>query len=226
MRADQMYHSIPRMALLNGERFDGDVAVLDGNTSLTFREVAERMTVVGQALLAEGVGPGDRVAVWAPNSAEWITIALGILGTGARLVPLNTRFKGSEAAYVLQKTGARTLFCANGFLGFDYLAMLREADPSVPALADTILLGDRTDGPPRRSPRRGPSTSSSRARPAPTGQSSARGWNRSARRTRATSSSRRARPAIPRGSCSGTEPACGATRPTTGVPISGAATGS
>jgi acyl-CoA synthetase (AMP-forming)/AMP-acid ligase II len=154
MRADQKYHSIPRMALLNGERFGGELAVLDGDTALTFRDVAERMTVVGQALLAEGVGPGDRVAVWAPNSAEWITIALGILGTGARLVPLNTRFKGSEAAYVLQKTGARMMFCANGFLGFNYLAMLREADPSVPALADTILLADRTDAPPPEEPAR------------------------------------------------------------------------
>jgi len=130
------------MALVNAQRFSGDLAILDGDRALTFDDVAEGMLTVGQALLANGVVPGDPVAVWAPNSADWVTTALGILATGARLVPINTRFKGSEAAYVLRTTGARTLFCANGFLGFDYLAMLREADPSLPALSDAVLLGD------------------------------------------------------------------------------------
>jgi len=141
-RADLIYRSIPRMALVNAQRFSREPAILEGGGAFTFDEVAEGMLAVGQALVANGVAPGDRIAVWAPNSADWVTTALGILATGARLVPINTRFKGSEAAYVLRKTGSRKLFCANGFLGFDYLAMLRDADPSLPALSDTVLFGD------------------------------------------------------------------------------------
>ena len=59
--------------------------------------------------MADGVGPGDRVAIWAPNCAEWMLAALGALRAGAVLVPLNTRFKGAEAAYILRASGATTL---------------------------------------------------------------------------------------------------------------------
>jgi acyl-CoA synthetase (AMP-forming)/AMP-acid ligase II len=87
------------------------------------------------------------VALWAPNSAAWITTALGILSIGARLVPLNTRFKGQEAAYILSQCRARTLIAVDGFLGLHYVDMLREADASAPALADTVILdGPRVDG--------------------------------------------------------------------------------
>jgi len=134
------------MALMNADRFGDDVAILDGDQTLTFRDVADRLLVVGRALVARGVGPGDRVALWAPNSAAWITTALGVLAVGARLVPLNTRFKGAEAAYILGKSQARTLFCANGFLGFDHVEMLRATDPAVRALRDTVLLGGEAEG--------------------------------------------------------------------------------
>ena len=134
------YRSIPRMALRSAERFGDGIAVLDGSVSMSFRELGDRMVEVGRSLVAGGVRPGDRVALWAPNSAAWISAALGIHAAGAWLVPLNTRFKGEEAAYVLAKTQARTLICADGFLGADYVGMLRRADPSVPALADTVIL--------------------------------------------------------------------------------------
>ena len=83
------------------------------------------------AAIATGVHPGDRVAIWAPNMAEWIVAALGLVGAGAALVPLNTRFKGPEAAYVLTRSRARALFTVRGFLGIDYPAMLEDED--VPA---------------------------------------------------------------------------------------------
>ena len=54
-----------------------------------------------RALLASGIERGDRVAVWAPNSVEWIVAALGITTAGGVLVPINTRFRGAEAAYIL-----------------------------------------------------------------------------------------------------------------------------
>ena len=77
--------------------------------------------------MANGIERGDRVAIWAPNCAEWVVAALGAVGAGAVLVPLNTRFKGAEAAYMLRQSGARMLFTVGGFLGTDYPAMLDEA---------------------------------------------------------------------------------------------------
>jgi acyl-CoA synthetase (AMP-forming)/AMP-acid ligase II len=147
MRADLEFRSIPRMALVNADRFGDDLAVIDGDTRLSFRDVGDQMLTVGRALVASGIERGDRVALWAPNSAAWITTALGILATGARLVPLNTRFKGGEAAFVLRQCGATGLFCVDGFLGLHYLEMLRAADPSVPALERVVHLdGGPLDG--------------------------------------------------------------------------------
>jgi HIP---CoA ligase len=68
------------------------------------------------------------VAIWAPNCAEWMLAALGALRAGAVLVPLNTRFKGGEAAYILRSSAATTLVTVRGFLGFDYPAMLEGED--------------------------------------------------------------------------------------------------
>ena len=63
-----------------------------------------------------------------------------LLGAGAVLVPLNTRFKGPEAAYVLRASRARALFTVRGFLGIDYPAMLEDED--VPDLERIVLLDD------------------------------------------------------------------------------------
>ena len=67
------------------------------------------------------------VAVRAPNTLDWIVSALGAVSAGAVLVPLNTRFKGAEAAYVLDRSRARLLFVTGTFLGTSYVASLRRA---------------------------------------------------------------------------------------------------
>ena len=100
--------------------------------------------------MAAGVGAGERAAIWAPNCAEWMLAALGLLRAGAVLVPLNTRFKGGEAAYIIRDAGASTLVTVRGFLGADYPAMLEGQDTG--DLARIVLLRDdgRGAGRPRR----------------------------------------------------------------------------
>src|SRR5262249_48115756 len=65
---------------------------------------------------------------------------LGILATGAWLVPLNTRLKGEEAAFILGKTDAHLLFAPQEFLGTDYVGSLRVAAPDLRALEHTVDL--------------------------------------------------------------------------------------
>ena len=87
----------------------------------------------GHTVVAAGIEPGDRVAIWAPNSAEWVIALLGLFEAGAVLVPINTRFKGDEAADIL--AGARRacpLVTVTDFLGTDYLALLDGADAELP----------------------------------------------------------------------------------------------
>ncbi|MFA3878015.1 AMP-binding protein [Streptomyces sp. MMCC 100] len=139
MRHDQEYASIPNAIRRAADRFGDAAAVIDGTHRWSFRELAERMTRAVRAALALGIGPGDRVGLCAPNSAEWIVAALGVQGAGGIVVPLNTRFKPAELAYVLRASAAKALFAAD-FLGTDYVAELRRAAPDVPALHSTISL--------------------------------------------------------------------------------------
>jgi acyl-CoA synthetase (AMP-forming)/AMP-acid ligase II len=94
---------------------------------LSYRELDERVTAVAAALVAQGVAPADRVAIWAPNTYQWVLAALGALSAGATLVPVSTRFTGPEALDVISRSGARALFVAGDFLGVDRLAALRAA---------------------------------------------------------------------------------------------------
>jgi acyl-CoA synthetase (AMP-forming)/AMP-acid ligase II len=111
---------------------------------LSYRELGERVTTVAAALIAEGVAPGDRVALWAPNDHHWVLAALGALSAGATLVPVSTRFTGPEALDVISRSGARALFVAGDFLGVDRLGALRAAAAEVGGAAG--LDGPNLDG--------------------------------------------------------------------------------
>ncbi|MGQ4332992.1 FadD3 family acyl-CoA ligase [Streptomyces hayashii] len=140
MRHDLEFLSIPHVVRVAARRFGDAPALVDGDLRLTFRELEDRMIEAVRSALALGIGPGDRVGLCAPNSAEWIVAALGIQGAGGVVVPLNTRFKAAEISYILRKSGAKALYAAASFLGTDYIADLRTADPELPALHNTLAL--------------------------------------------------------------------------------------
>lgn len=139
-RADLTWGTIPRLVDDGAIRFGEAEALVDGETRLSFAALAEAVDRYARGCLADGVGPGERVAIWAPNCAEWMLAALGALRAGAVLVPMNTRFKGAEASYLLRASGATTLFTVRGFLGVDYPALLTGED--VGDLHRTVLLRD------------------------------------------------------------------------------------
>ena len=113
--------------------------VVDGDRRLTYTQLRAAARDFGAALVASGVAPGDRVAIWAFNSAEWVIAALGLWHAGAVLVPVNTRFKGAEAGDILQRSGARVLVTVTDFLGTDYVALVRDAGIDLPDLATTVV---------------------------------------------------------------------------------------
>ncbi len=127
------------MATAVAERLGDHLAVVDGDTRITYSELNERALTFAAALVEAGVEPGDTVSIWAPNSVEWITSVLGIFKAGAVLVPINTRFKGSEAADILKRSRARALVTVTDFLGADYVGMLRGSGVELPDL-NTIVI--------------------------------------------------------------------------------------
>ena len=125
-------------------RFGDDEALVDGTIRLSFRDLAERVDLVARALVGSGIEPGERVAVWAPNSAAWVVASFAIYTVGAVLVPLNTRYRGEEAGLVLRTSRARLLFAVTDLLGADLVALLADV-PGLEALEEIVVL----DGPPR-----------------------------------------------------------------------------
>ena len=141
VRGDLLWHSIPAMARAAGSRFGADEAVVDGETRLSFAQLWALAHRAGRAFIAAGVSPGDRVAIWCPNCVEWIIALLGLQSAGAALVPLNTRYKGGEAAEVLRRSRTKIVCTVTGFLGNDYVGMLAEYD--LPDLRSVIILRGR-----------------------------------------------------------------------------------
>ncbi len=142
MRADLEHRNVGRLVAAAAERFATTFAVRDGDVAITYADLGVLVRQAAAGYVAVGVVPGDRVAVWAPNSARWVVAALGVLSAGGVLVPMNTRYRGDEASYVLQRSGARILVCAQGFLGTDHLGLLAASDaPAVPV----VTIGDAHD---------------------------------------------------------------------------------
>lgn len=129
--------TIPALIQDAAERFGSQTFLEDADLSLSFAEFAEQAHQIAGALMSLGVNKGDRVAVWAPNCPEWVVAAIGAQVAGAVLVTLNTRYKGSEAAYILRESRAKVLFSVGQFLDTDYPAQL--ADEDLPSLENIVV---------------------------------------------------------------------------------------
>nr|BFE38651.1 FadD3 family acyl-CoA ligase [Actinomadura rugatobispora] len=114
------WDTIPEMVLSAADRFGDAEAVVDGPLRLGFAELADRVRAAAGAFAAAGIRKGDRGAVWAPNSAEWIIAAFGLQTAGGVLVPVNTRYRAEEAGEVIRRSGARAVLVQKGFLGLDF----------------------------------------------------------------------------------------------------------
>jgi acyl-CoA synthetase (AMP-forming)/AMP-acid ligase II len=126
-RADLRFGTTSRLLTDTAHRLGGAEALVEADMRLTYAQLDKAVSVVAAASIGAGLVKGDRVALWAPNSALWVIAALGLQRAGGVLVPLNTRFLGEEAAFILQKSQAKLLFTTTDFLGRDYPASLAEA---------------------------------------------------------------------------------------------------
>jgi acyl-CoA synthetase (AMP-forming)/AMP-acid ligase II len=146
IRYDEELVSIPHAARVAAGRYPDAEALVDGDVRLTFAEVEAAMLDSVRAMIALGIRKGMRVGLWAPNSARWVLAALGIQGAGGIIVPINTRFKGAEAAFVLHRSGASALVTVTDFLGNDYLGMVRRAAPELDALQRVVVASGEASG--------------------------------------------------------------------------------
>lgn len=131
--------TIPGLAVVAARLWPSAEAVVDGEERLSFAELRQRMLECAAAFVAAGLKKGERVAIWAPNSATWIVACLGLQAAGGVLVPLNTRFKADEAGVILARSSAVMAVAAEEFLEARYADVVERLD--LPAMRRVIRPG-------------------------------------------------------------------------------------
>lgn len=144
---------------LTRERHGDEPALIHNDRTRTWAEVAADVDTLSAALVARGIERGAKVAVWLPNVPEWTILWLAIANVGAAVVPLNTRYKPEEVAYVLRQSESSMLVTLPGMLGIDFGAMVTHLlgpdawamgkvdHPDFPHLKHVVRLAPAESGP-------------------------------------------------------------------------------
>jgi len=97
----------------------------------SFAELSASIDDAARGLMVLGVEPGEKVSLWMVNRPEFIQTTYAVIKIGAVLIPVNTRFRTEDVAYVLGQSDSTTLVISERSGPIDYVAMLREAVPSL-----------------------------------------------------------------------------------------------
>ena len=133
-------------------RHGGREGLVFQDQRFTFAEMAAEIDRAAKALMAQGVGTGDHVALWLNNSADWIFISFALAKIGAVQVPINTRFRTADLEYVVRQSDSTVLITHDQSGPIDYLDMVRQVialpetgaeinDANFPEMRQVIILG-------------------------------------------------------------------------------------
>ena len=137
--------TIPAVLDRIADQFSDHDALITDDRRLTFAELRTEVRRAAAAMIDLGVGAGDRVAIWSPNTWHWVVACLATHYAGGVVVPLNTRYTASEATDILARTGAPLLVAMGEFLGADKAAELdRDALPALRHIVRVPI--DKDDG--------------------------------------------------------------------------------
>ena len=114
-------------------------AVVFGDLRLSYADFKRETDRVAKGLVAIGVQPGERVALWLTNRPEWLYLMFAIAKVGACIVPLNTRYRTDDVAYTVTQSRSATLITMDRSGPIDYQGMLLESMPQVYSNGDGTL---------------------------------------------------------------------------------------
>jgi len=108
----------------------------------TYPDFARVCDEAARGLIALGVAPGDRVGIWATNSAQWAISQFAAAKIGAILVNVNPAYRTSELAYALRQSGVSVLLLQSTYKSSEYLDMLEEVRPELADLRCAVTVDD------------------------------------------------------------------------------------
>ncbi|RSM44186.1 AMP-binding protein [Amycolatopsis balhimycina DSM 5908] len=141
---------VPLLGDTIGDNFDRTVAADPDREALvevptgrrwTYAQLGDEVDALALGLLEAGVAKGDRVGIWAPNTAEWTLLQYATAKIGAILVTINPSYRTHELEYVLKQAGISVLVSAREFKTSDYAGMIEEVRGNCAELRSVVLIG-------------------------------------------------------------------------------------
>ncbi|OGL20918.1 MAG: hypothetical protein A3K12_17715 [Candidatus Rokubacteria bacterium RIFCSPLOWO2_12_FULL_71_19] len=120
--------------------------LVDGRHRVTYGELKARVDRVAAKLGALGIGRGDVVTIQLPNCVEFAYVFFALERLGAVANQIGPDFRSREVEYINRFSESRAFVCPAAFKGFDYVGMIEELRPKLPALKTVCVLGGRGDG--------------------------------------------------------------------------------
>lgn len=133
--------TLPQVLADAVRKFPNRPAIFFTDRTISYRDLAEEVDRLAAGLVRLGVKPGDKVAIWMSNIPEWITTYFAVAKIGGVVVPMNTRYRTHEVAYILGNAEAVAIFIDQGFLGIDFAGMIAEVREKLPLLREVITAG-------------------------------------------------------------------------------------
>ena len=113
-------------------RFPHTKALIFEGEEVSYYEYQDRVYHLAKGLYKLGVRPGDHVALWMTNRPEWCYARHAIYKLGARMIPVNTRYKVDDLEYILAQSDAKCLIIEPSFFGkIDSMGMLTQLCPEL-----------------------------------------------------------------------------------------------
>ncbi|XP_054454580.1 medium-chain acyl-CoA ligase ACSF2, mitochondrial [Anoplopoma fimbria] len=114
------------------------VIFVEDGVRKTFAQLQQDVDQAAAGLLALGLQKGDRLAMWGPNTYEWLLFQFATAKAGIILVSLNPAYQVQEAEFALRKTGCKAVVCSSQYLTQNYCDMLKQLCPEI----ETSVPGD------------------------------------------------------------------------------------
>jgi len=139
------------------ENYGDREALIFGKQRLSYCQLKTETDRVAKGLMAIGVEPGERVALWMTNRPEWLYLMFAIAKVGACIVPLNTRYRTDDVAYTVNQSRSATLISIDRSGPINFQGMLLESMDNIssgpegeirvgnyPELRRVVILGEKT----------------------------------------------------------------------------------
>lgn len=137
-------HTLSSILDENVRRLPHAPAASDGRAALNWLELAALAEGYAALLAARGIGFGDRVALWLPNSVDYLALIFACARLGAIAVHVNTRFRTNEVGHLLERAKARVLVTDCEFAPVDFPALLAQIPAAQRAALECVIGRDAT----------------------------------------------------------------------------------